>query len=99
MTGEDNIVCNSCKVLLLTKKSTETQKVLTPCQGHALEVSSSPPPSSLIPTAFNPMEVSHLEMGCCCCGKNTGPVAVLAEPPLGLRQQVCVDFGSQEPGV
>lgn len=28
-----------------------------------------------------------------------GPVAVLAEPPLGLRQQVCVNFGSQEPGV
>lgn len=28
-----------------------------------------------------------------------GPIAALAEPPLGLRQQVCVNFGSQEPGV
>lgn len=41
-------------------------------------------------------------MGFGCCGKHVvseGPVAVLAEPPLGLRQQVCVNFGSQEPGV
>lgn len=28
-----------------------------------------------------------------------GPIAALAEPPLGLRQQVCVNFGSQEPGI
>lgn len=97
MTREDTIVCNSCRVLLLTKKSTETQKVLTPCQGRFGSLLS---PSSLPSYShFNPTEVSHLEMGCCCCGKHTGPVAVLAEPPLGLRQQVCVDFGSQEPGV
>lgn len=26
-------------------------------------------------------------------------IPALAEPPLGLRQQVCINFGPQEPGV
>lgn len=61
-----------------------------------------PPPSFPITTAFNIKEVSHLDMGFGCCGKHMvseGPIAALAEPPLGLRQQVCVNFGSQEPGI
>ena len=93
---------NNCKTLLLTKRSTETHRVLIPHLDHALEASSSPSPSFLIPTAFNTKKVSHLDMGFGCCGKHMvseGPVAALAEPPLGLRQQVCVNFGSQEPGV
>lgn len=84
------------------KKSTESQRVLTPHLDHALEVSSAPSPSVPIPTACNTKKVSHLDMGFGCCGKHVvseGPIAALAEPPLGLRQQVCVNFGSQEPGV
>lgn len=89
-------------MLPLTKKSTETQRVLIPRLDYALEASSSPSPSFLIPTAFNTKKVSHLDMGFGCCGKHVvseGPITALAEPPLGLRQQVCVNFGSQEPGV
>lgn len=70
------------------QKSTETQKVLIPHSDHALEASSSSPPSFLIPTAFNTEKVSHLDMGSCCCRKHMvseGPIAALAEPPLGLR--------------
>lgn len=94
--------CNNCKMVLLTKKITENQRVLIPRLDHTPEASSSPSPSFLIPTAFNTKKVSHLGIGFGCCGKHVvseGPIAALAEPPLGLRQQVCVNFGSQEPGV
>lgn len=69
---------------------------------HVLEASSSPSPFFLIPPAFNTKKISHLDMGFGRCGKHMvseGPTTALAEPPLGLRQQVCVNFGSQEPGI
>lgn len=85
-----------------TNQKKSTERVLIPHLDHILEASSSPSPSFLIPTVFNTKKVSHLDMDFRCCGKHMvsqGPIAALTEPPLGLRQQVCVNFGPQEPGV